>query len=314
MSAIEHLKISMFGATGSGKTFTSLLIAEGLHRIEGGPPPLFIDTEDGARFYTRTVRRRAVHPEAFEVNRTVTTDLLKVEEAILNNESCCVVVDSVSGLWQGAIDAYTGPMVGQNKDKIPIHAWGGIKAPYKRVIDLLCNKPFHAIVCGRETLDLYDDEVTGETLSAGTKMQAEKNTQYEFDVCLHMTLSAIKGTKKKLPTMLITKDRTGILDREFYRCPTFEQTVGQVYAELNGVPEAAGESATPQPDSPDLTALQDEVRKAAFSTGASEAVLNRRVEELYGLPTIYDASEEQLRDLLERIQAGNRGGGHESNS
>ena len=48
------LKLALYGKAGSGKTLTSLLIAEGL-----GGPILYIDTEDRTTFYRRTVPERA---------------------------------------------------------------------------------------------------------------------------------------------------------------------------------------------------------------------------------------------------------------
>jgi pantothenate kinase-related protein Tda10 len=65
------LKIGIYGPPGSGKTFTSLLIAEGLGKISG-KRVAYVDTERGTDFYaqvrtctfsaSRGVRlRRAVH-------------------------------------------------------------------------------------------------------------------------------------------------------------------------------------------------------------------------------------------------------------
>jgi hypothetical protein len=59
------LKMALYGPAGSGKTFTSLLIAEGLAR-HTAKRVAFLDTEYGTAFYSQAVPQRAAHPEAFD--------------------------------------------------------------------------------------------------------------------------------------------------------------------------------------------------------------------------------------------------------
>jgi pantothenate kinase-related protein Tda10 len=59
------LKMALYGPAGSGKTFTSLLLAEGLAR-HTGKRVAFCDTEYGTAFYGQDVAQRAVHPQAFD--------------------------------------------------------------------------------------------------------------------------------------------------------------------------------------------------------------------------------------------------------
>ena len=51
------LKVGLYGPAGSGKTFTSLLIAEGLAR-HAGKRVAYIDTEQGTAFYAQVVPAR----------------------------------------------------------------------------------------------------------------------------------------------------------------------------------------------------------------------------------------------------------------
>ena len=52
------LKIALYGPAGSGKTFTSLLVAEGLAR-QAGRRVAVCDTEQGTAFYGQAVPQRS---------------------------------------------------------------------------------------------------------------------------------------------------------------------------------------------------------------------------------------------------------------
>jgi len=64
------LKMAMFGPAGSGKTFTALLIAEGLAKLAQGKRIALVDTEQGSAFYSQDVPARQPHPKAFDFEGT----------------------------------------------------------------------------------------------------------------------------------------------------------------------------------------------------------------------------------------------------
>src|SRR5271156_3147660 len=72
------LKLAFYGPAGSGRTFTALLLAEGLAR-QCGRRVAVLDTEQGTAFYSQPVPRRRAHPEAFDFDvlhtRSVTESL-----------------------------------------------------------------------------------------------------------------------------------------------------------------------------------------------------------------------------------------------
>jgi Rad3-related DNA helicase len=59
------LKMALYGPAGSGKTFSALLIAEGLAR-HTGKRIAYCYTEHGTAFYGQDVPQRPVHPQAFD--------------------------------------------------------------------------------------------------------------------------------------------------------------------------------------------------------------------------------------------------------
>ena len=49
------LKMALYGPAGSGKSFTALLLAEGLARVAKDKCIAFVDTEQGTAFYSQNV-------------------------------------------------------------------------------------------------------------------------------------------------------------------------------------------------------------------------------------------------------------------
>jgi predicted ATP-dependent serine protease len=127
------LKIGEYGPPGSGKTFTALLVAEGLAK-RTGKRVAFVDTERGTDFYAMAVAERKVHPEAFDFDALYSRSLAEVlatVKALDTDKYGVLVIDSISHIWDAAMEAYSGRKVGKDQDKIPMQAWGPIKKPYK---------------------------------------------------------------------------------------------------------------------------------------------------------------------------------------
>src|SRR5262249_40017278 len=122
------LKIALYGPAGSGKTFSALLVAEGLAR-HTGKRIAYIDTEFGTAFYGQHVAERAVHPEAFDFDVLYTKSITDVLGAVRGLDLATygvVVIDSISHVWDAAIGAYAGKKT--RAGTIPLHAWSTIKA------------------------------------------------------------------------------------------------------------------------------------------------------------------------------------------
>jgi hypothetical protein len=76
-----YFKVALYGKTGSGKTLTSLLWAEGLAAREG-KRVAFVDTERGSEFYAMDIPERTVHPKAFDFDRLITRSLMETLEVV----------------------------------------------------------------------------------------------------------------------------------------------------------------------------------------------------------------------------------------
>lgn len=220
------LKMGIYGPPGSGKTFTSLLIAEGLG-VVSGKRVAYVDTERGTDFYCKAVPARAVHPEAFDFDALYTrslTEVLAAVKALDPKDYGCVVLDSVTHLWEAAIAAYGGSQT--RAGTIPMHAWGKIKRPYKDLMSTLLSSQMHVVICGRQGTEYQTDDETDELKAVGLKMKAEGETAYEPHILIRM--EAIKPKKThELATIVAyaEKDRTGVLAGRSFINPTFDMLV-----------------------------------------------------------------------------------------
>ena len=218
------LKLGMYGLAGSGKTFTALLLAEGLAQISGKRIAL-VDTERGSDFYAQEVKERKAHPDAFDFDVLHTRSLTAIPGAVRELKSAehsVIIVDSVTHIWEAAQEAYSG--IRTRAGTIPLHAWGGIKRPYKELITTLLNSSFHVIICGREGAQFEEDPESGELKAVGTKMKAEGETPYEPNILLHMQSLRAKDQTGIINAFAV-KDRIGVLAQKFIPWPNFENIV-----------------------------------------------------------------------------------------
>jgi hypothetical protein len=228
------LKLGLYGAAGSGKTMTALMIAEGLSKITA-KRTAFVDTERGTDFYCQAVKSRAVHPEAFDFDALYSRSIMEVLSAVkgLNPEEySCIVLDSITHVWEAAIAAYAGS---QTKiGTIPFHAWAKIKKPYRELIAYLLNSPLHVIFCGRQGNIWEEDEASGELKNVGTKMKAEGETPYEPHILIHMECQRRKDGTSDIAAFA-EKDRTGVLAGKTFLNPTFNTLIAPIIPLLGGV-------------------------------------------------------------------------------
>jgi hypothetical protein len=216
------LKVALYGPAGSGKTFSSLLISEGLAR-HAGKRVAFIDTEYGTAFYGQHVPQRAAHPEAFDFDvlhtKSITEALAAVKGLDLGAYGV-LVVDSISHLWEACKNAYSGRLT--RAGTVPLPAWSVIKRPYKELMNLLLSLPVHVLICGRQGNDFAEDQDTGELKNLGYKMRAEGETAYEPDLRLRLESHKPKRTGTALPVDHVEKDRTGVLAGMTVEWPAFD--------------------------------------------------------------------------------------------
>jgi hypothetical protein len=227
------IKMGIYGPPGAGKSFTSLLIAEGLAAVSG-KRVAYVDTEHGTDFYCKAVQNRAVHPEAFDFDALYTrslTDVVSAVKGLKTDEYGVVIIDSITHLWEAALAAYAGPKT--RTGGIPMHAWGKIKKPYKDLMSFLLSSPMHVLICGRQGIEYETNEETDELRAVGVKMKAEGETPYEPHILIRM--ESVKPQKTNEVATIYAyaeKDRTGVLSGKSFANPTYKTLVAPIVALL----------------------------------------------------------------------------------
>lgn len=299
-----YVKLGLYGAAGSGKSLTSLLIAEGL--LKGtGKRIAYVDTELGTEFYARSIPERSVHPEAFDIDRLDTKSLMETLEAVEKIDPAihgAVVIDSITHLWEAAKESFRGRLT--SKGGIPITAWGAIKRPYKRLMALLLDGAFHVIICGREGVAMAEDS-DGEPQVVGHRMKAEGETAYEPHLTARM-VPRRDGAGGFVISAQWEKDRSGILTGRTTDWPNYA-TIEPVVRHLSGAQRGA--LGTPEATA-DLDAemqaeraeQEERERQALVETIRSAIKSAKTIEELKAAWLLTSGKKGKLGDAYEGLE------------
>lgn len=263
------LKIGIYGKAGSGKTFTSLLIAEGLG-VATKKRVAVVDTERGTDFYAQAVQERKVHPEAFDFDALYSRSMVEILSACTKLDPKtygAVVLDSMTHLWNTCVDSYAGKKGPDGQ--IPINAWGTIKKPYKALMAWMLATPLHVIICGRLGID-YGPKIDGsdENEVKGYKMKAEGETGYEPHILIRMEEDR-KKDKDSVITALVEKDRTGILQGRAIQWPNFDN-VAKPLLRLLGDKQSSVDSEDAAMADAEAQAIEEARRKRESGAAAEE--------------------------------------------
>lgn len=257
------IKMGIYGPAGSGKTMTSLLVAEGLAAATK-KRVAYIDTEHGTDFYCKDVPSRSIHPAAFDFDALYTKSLMESLEAVKGIDLAThgvVVIDSITHLWEAAIAAFSGRQT--SAGTIPMHAWGKIKKPYKELMSELLSSPLHVIMCGRQGVEYATNEETDELKAVGVKMKAEGETPYEPHILIRM--EAVKPRKSNEVATIYAyaeKDRTGVLAGRSFPNPTFETLCAPILPLLGGTQARVATNDETAASDAERLADQDREREA----------------------------------------------------
>jgi energy-coupling factor transporter ATP-binding protein EcfA2 len=206
-------RIALTGPTGSGKTYTALVVAGGL-----GEKVALIDTERGsASKYADEFTFDTLQLVSFEPAALV--DALAVAA---HDGYDALVVDSFSHFWSGTggmleqVDHAAKRIGGANS----FAGWKEARPMERAMIDALLAYPGHVIVTMRaKTEYVVDSDERGRKVprKVGLKPDQRDGIEYEFDIVGELdqenTLVISKSRAKSLSGMVVNKPDTGFAER-----------------------------------------------------------------------------------------------------
>ena len=223
--AQAYLKAGFLGFAGSGKTYTSVSLAIGLHGlIKSKKPVFFIDTETGSDFMVRRFEKAKI--KLLVAKKRAFKDLVPMcKEA--EKQSDILITDSVSAFWNDLVESYK---LKKNRNFVSFPDWGILKREWGRFSDWYITSLIHVIINGRAGW-VYN-ETTGEEgekqlEKIGTKMKAENEFGYEPSLLVEMERVKMADDRSKIGSKIvhyahILKDRNDIMDGITIEDPKFE--------------------------------------------------------------------------------------------
>lgn len=192
----KKLKILMAGPAGSGKTFSSLLLAHQL--TQNWETVGILDTENGsADLYSHLGPYACeIMKPPFDPSRYVKAVQLFQKEGIE-----CMILDSISHAWDGE----GGILDIQQKYGGRFQDWQKTNTHYQAFVQAILQSDMHMICTVRKKQDHVIEEVNGKKVvrKVGLKEVQREGLEYEFDVAFDIQMNHYA---------LASKDRTGVFD------------------------------------------------------------------------------------------------------
>ncbi|MDR3706592.1 MAG: AAA family ATPase [Paludibacteraceae bacterium] len=235
-----HAKIAIYGAAGTGKTYTACQIAIGLCKEKQLKKPIAIfDTENGSDFLQPLFAKEGI---TCHVKKSRTFPDLITACHIAAEKASVLIIDSITHVWreltQSYLDQYNrdrllsltrkyGAVWTRNNFRPALQLepqqWAHLKSVWAEFTDLYLGSPLHIIVCGREAEQYqYTENESGrlELIQAGTRISGEKELSHEPSLLIQMTCRAVGDTEKIIAH--VEKDRSGQLNQKEFVQPRYQ--------------------------------------------------------------------------------------------
>ena len=195
----SKLRLGLTGASGSGKTYSALLLAKGL-----GGACAVVDTEHGSASIYEHIHKFDV----LELKPPFSPE--RYIEAIKMAEDAgydTLVIDSISPEWNGSGGCLEiNDELAQSKYRGNTwSAWSDTTKRHRAFIDVMLQSPLHIICTMRSKTETAQQEnIQGKksVVKLGMKSEARDGTEYEFSVVLDIIHEGHYAT--------VSKDRTGL--------------------------------------------------------------------------------------------------------
>lgn len=292
---IGYLKVGVYGQSGSGKTYTSLKVASELVKMLNTKLLVF-DTEHGTDFYSSEFEFDVVYTR--DIN-----DLLEFFTSDNYKEYGIVLIDSLTHFWDEIQDKYIESLAKSNNPKkkergltgeLQFQDWRFIKKPYKKFMSLMLASPKHVFFTTREATDYKMEH--GELVVVGSKMRAERETQYEPSIIIRMQL--MNGDN----IAVVEKDRSNTIQNKMFRRPDFNMfkpVIEKLGLHNMKVKEIENMATT------DIEVLQEFniiVSEYSNKIGKDKEQVVKSILSTYNVEDINDLDEVQLTEAISRMK------------
>lgn len=191
----SKLKLGIQGPAGSGKTYSSLLLAKGL--ISTWDKVCIIDTENGSADLYDNLGNYLVLPlqPPYTPERFV-----HAITAAENSKAECLIIDSFSMCWEYLVH-YHAKLTGNSFTN-----WSKIMPRYKALLAKILSSDCHIIVTLRTKQDYILTQNAAGKLApkkVGLKSIAKDGTDYEWTILFEIDINH---------TAIASKDRTGLFN------------------------------------------------------------------------------------------------------
>lgn len=277
------LRMALCGASGSGKTYSALLIASGVTGKDG--KIAVIDTERGsAELYSGLCNY-----DVAQINQPFSPE--KYIAAIQEAEKAgydVLIIDSLSHAWsgEGGVLSLHDKATKMSRSGNSFTAWREVTPIHNKLVDTILGANLH-IICTMRTKQEYAQEKDekGKTVikKLGMAPIQREGMDYEFTLVLDLS----NETHYAKPS----KDRTGLIDGQTF-VPTME--TGEVLVKwLN-----EGDEPAPIPEK---KPAESEPQKPTQSFRRSDVKANESAPARE--PLADDAAIKRYRDSLKRLQS-----------
>lgn len=188
------LRLTFDGPAGSGKTFSSLVLA----KVLGGKTAL-IDTEHGsASKYAHLFDFDTVSLSEFSLET-----YMKAIQAAAAAKYDVLIIDSLSHAWSGKGGALetVDRVGGSNKFS---NGWRTVTPLHNRLVDSMLGYPGHVIVTMRTKMEYVVEQVNGKSVprKVGMAPVQREGMEYEFDVVADLAIGGdVTVSKTRCPDL-----------------------------------------------------------------------------------------------------------------
>ena len=223
--APAFLKAGFQGFSGSGKTYTALLLACAMKVKFNLPGPIaMFDTEGGAP-YLKPLVKKLTGSDLLALSARSFGQLAKwVDDCVAAGVSVAVA-DSITHPWRELCDTYLDRLNAARKrarkpkmERLEFQHWQTVKREWaEKWTDKYLNSPLNLIICGRAGYEydfIENDSGKKELQKTGVKMKTENEFGYEPSLLVEMTRE--RDMTAETPTVVreatIIKERFGVID------------------------------------------------------------------------------------------------------